>query len=268
MRISGLSHAKKAVYATLAATLLMVFLHWPLAWIPPLLLGAVCVVTPFFHRCSFYLPVISRGRKDARAVALTFDDGPHPESTPELIRLLGIHGVRATFFVVGRRVHAHPDLIRNILDAGHTLGNHSFEHDHWMAFKGKQALMADIAATQRELEAHGVVPEVYRPPVGITYPGLGPVLSDLGLKAVTFSCRALDRGNQTVARLSQRILRQVSPGDIIMLHDLPPREEDRVHWLSEVSAVLEGLKTRQMAILPLESIIGCPVDRRIETKKE
>lgn len=264
MGISRPSNAHKAALVTLAATIVVMIVRWPLTWVPPLLLVLICAAAPFFHRCSFYLPVISSGRKDTGAVALTFDDGPDPESTPDVIRLLSDHGVCATFFVVGQRVHTHPHLIREIIKAGHSLGNHSYRHDHWLAFKGKQALIEDITATQQELERLGVVPAVYRPPVGITYPGLGPVLSERGLKAVTFSCRALDRGNFSVDHIARRILRKVSPGDIIMLHDLPPAKEDRARWLSEVKAVLEGLKDRQLSVQPLERIIGCTVDHRIE----
>jgi peptidoglycan/xylan/chitin deacetylase (PgdA/CDA1 family) len=267
MRIANPSNAHKAAMVTLAATIVVMMVHWPLSWVPPLLLVLVCAAAPFFHRCSFYLPVISSGRKDTQAVALTFDDGPDPESTPELIRLLGNHGVCATFFVVGQRVHTYPHLIREIIKAGHSLGNHSYRHDHWLAFKGKRALIEDIAATQQELERLGVVPAVYRPPVGITYPGLGPVLSELGLKAVTFSCRALDRGNFSVDHIARRILGKVSPGDIVMLHDLPPSKEDRARWLSEVSAVLEGLQARHLEVQPLQKLIGRTVDRRIKTEE-
>ena len=142
-----------------------------LALIPAALFLLLCLVAPFLFRFGFYLPIISRGRTGQRVVALTFDDGPDPATTPHLLRLLAAHDVPATFFVVGQRAAAYPELIRAILDGGHTIGNHSFRHDSLVAFRGPEKIAAEILTAQRVLEGLGVTPMVFRPPVGITYPG-------------------------------------------------------------------------------------------------
>lgn len=267
MRLKQLSHAARIALAVPAAMAAAALVYRPLVWVPPLLFGMVCLAAPFYYRCSFYLPVIARCKTNRDAVALTFDDGPDPASTPVLLSLLAAHGVQATFFVVGRRVRLYPELVRAILDAGHTLGNHSFSHDSLLAFKKRRYLHEDIAATQGELGRLGVVPCVFRPPVGITYPGMGAVLKALGLTAVTFSCRARDHGNKSIKHLSRRILKKAAPGDIIMLHDLPPGQKDLDRWPAEVDAVLAGLKAASLAVRPLGELIGQPIDIR-EEKEE
>lgn len=264
MRVKRLPLAVKTALALMAVMVVVALVHWPLVWVPPLLFGIVCLAAPFCYRIGFFLPIIAHGKKGSGAVALTFDDGPDPISTPVLLSLLEAHGLQATFFVVGRRVRIYPELVRAIMRAGHTLGNHSFNHDSLMAFKGKKHLYEDIAAAQQELGRLGVVPSVFRPPVGITYPGMGSVLKTLELTAVTFTRRARDCGNKSVRHLSHRILKKAAPGDIIMLHDLPPGQKHMDRWLSEVDAVLAGLKARSLTVRPLGELIGRPIDSREE----
>jgi hypothetical protein len=262
MRGRRFNNAGKTAVITLGITVLTALVHRPLVWVPLLLFMVVCLAAPFCYRCGFFLPMIARGDRQSNAVALTFDDGPDPSSTPVLLSLLKAHGVQATFFVVGRRVRKYPDLVREIIQAGHALGNHSFDHDSLMAFKGRRRIYEDIAATQNELARLGVVPKVFRPPMGITYPALGAVLQALALTAVTFSCRALDRGNRSIRHLSRCILKKARPGDIIMLHDLPPRYNSLDYWSVEVNAVLSGLKAGGLVVRPLGELIGCAIDSR------
>ena len=261
--MTGLSNGQKIGLAGVVWALGMAVIDPRLALIPAALFLLLCLVAPFLFRFSFYLPIISRGCTGQRVVALTFDDGPDPATTPHLLRLLAAHDVPATFFVVGQRAASYPELIRAILDDGHTIGNHSFRHDSFVAFRGAEKIAAEILMAQRVLEDLGVRPMVFRPPVGVTYPGLGKVLERLGLVAVTFSCRALDCGNRSLGRLSERILRRARPDDIIMLHDhMPVGRENLSHWLAEVEAILSGIPRKALMFRPLSELIGRPVDRR------
>ena len=99
-----------------------------LAPLPLLAFLLACAIAPFMPGLGFYLPIVSSGKRGERGVALTFDDGPDPEITPRLLDLLDSHGVCATFFVTGERAARHPDIIREILSRGHSIGNHSFSH--------------------------------------------------------------------------------------------------------------------------------------------
>ena len=215
---------------------------------------------PFFPGFGFFLPVISRGSSTEPAVALTFDDGPDPGSTPAILALLAKHRVKATFFVTGRRALRYPEIIEAILSQGHTIGNHTHSHDNFIMCKSSKALLKEILDAQQVLYQMGVVPLAFRPPVGITNPKLGKMLERAGMYALNFSRRAGDRGNRRIAHLSKRILRGVIANDIILLHDTKPRKEVLFQpWLLEVDQVLNGIKAKGLQILPLAELIGRPV---------
>jgi peptidoglycan/xylan/chitin deacetylase (PgdA/CDA1 family) len=246
--------------AAIAVSALLCLVHWRLSLIGLSTYLVMCAMAPFFHRIGFFVPVISRGRPESTAVALTFDDGPDPLSTPALLEILKSHGVQATFFVSGCKVARHACLVDAILQHGHTIGNHSYHHDPLVYFKGLRAIRWEIDATQKALGRFGVIPRVYRPPVGIVGPGLRQPLEDAGLRIVNFSCRAFDRGNKRIPGIAVRILRRVRPGDIILLHDnLPLGESGRREWFREMESLLCGLEQRGVFVRPLHELIGRPV---------
>ena len=220
----------------------------------------MCIAAPFFPGCSFHLPVVSRGSSGRKAVALTFDDGPDPQTTPELLRLLKKHRVAGTFFVNGRKAGLYPHLIEEILNHGHCVANHSFNHDVFMAFRGKQAVIRDIESVQEVLCRHGIAPLAFRPPAGITSPRLREVLQTTGMFAVNFSCRARDGGNRWLRHLSQKILSRLRPDDIVLLHDIAPRSAALLSlWVEEIDRVLEGIHAKGLFVIPLAELIGRPV---------
>jgi len=220
----------------------------------------LCGAAPFFPGFGFFLPVISRGATGQNTVALTFDDGPDPHSTPQVLDLLRKHRVTATFFVTGWKAAAHPELVIEMLRHGHTLGNHSYSHNNFAMFTSAKSLIAEIEAAQQVLGSFGVLALAFRPPVGITGPRLGPALEKTGTYLVNFSCRAFDGGNRWIQRLSQKILTRVSPGDIIVLHDVKPHKPFEVdYWLNEIDLILNGIREKGLAVRPLAEIIGRPV---------
>jgi peptidoglycan/xylan/chitin deacetylase (PgdA/CDA1 family) len=212
------------------------------------------------------MPVVSRGNPTGKSVALTFDDGPDPQTTPLLLEKLAVHRFPATFFVTGARARQYPELISQILAAGHTIGNHSYDHDPLLALRSKGRVRSQIAKTQQFLGTHGVRPLAFRPPGGITSPRLAGPLSDLDMFVVNYSCRARDGGNRRIRDLARRILDRVRPGDIILLHDLPfPNNTDHPRFLNEIDALFRGLGSRELAVLPLAQFINRPIMVRAES---
>lgn len=235
----------------------MFFLDTRLAVIPLAGFILLCLGAPFFPRFGFYLPVISRGRSGKQAVALTFDDGPDPATTPKLLALLSRYGVKAAFFVIGGKAAAHPGLIRDILSRGHTVGNHTYTHDPLILLRSSKRLLGEIRATQDALCAFGIVSFLFRPPSGMTNPRLGKVLRQLDLYLVNFSCRAFDGDNRRISGLSRKILNKIRPDDIVLLHDVrPPKKELLDDWLKEVEQILAGLDAKGLKVLPLSEIIA------------
>jgi peptidoglycan/xylan/chitin deacetylase (PgdA/CDA1 family) len=257
---SSFSLAEKAGAVALVSAFLLFFIEPFLAAIPLILFLLLCFGAPFFPRFGFYLPLVSRGQPGMTGISLTFDDGPSPLSTPVLLDLLARHKLQATFFVVGEKAARYPELMTKILQQGHTIGNHSWNHDYFLMLRSKKKMQDDIHITQEVLKKSGVQPLVFRPPVGITSPLLKEVLNREGLIAVTYSCRAFDRGNRSIDNLSQKILKALNPGDIIMLHDLPAyHERQSDHWQKELDRLL-GTLAKKYDIVPLEQLIQRPVN--------
>ena len=202
----------------------------------------ICFMAPFFPVFGFFLPVVSRGQPGTTGIAITFDDGPSPSSTPIVLDLLARHKLQATFFVVGENAVNYPELIRKIVAEGHSIGNHSWRHDYFLMLRSQKTLGEDIRKTQQMLRQSGVRPLLFRPPAGIIGPRLAKILVQEQLTAVTYSCRAFDRGNRNIHNLAAKILKKLHPGDIVMLHDLQPYQKNQLQqWQNELDTLFSVL---------------------------
>ncbi len=264
-RILTLAPAHLAGVGALSAAALLALIDPRLSAIPLVLFLFACFAAPFFPRRGFYLPVISGGDPSRRAVALTFDDGPDPATTPPLLDLLAEKGVTAAFFLAGARAEAHPDLAARVIEGGHEIGNHSYRHDPFLMLRGTGRVREEILRGREAIARLGVLTFAFRPPVGITNPRLGRPLVEAGSHCVNFSRRALDAGNRRITGLSKKITGPVQPGDIILLHDTaPPGHFDRDLWLAEVGRVIDGIREKGLGIIPLSELTGRPVSVTID----
>ena len=233
------------------------FFSWPALALPPLAIFLLaCLLAPFFADSSFFLPVSSRGKSGQPWVSLTFDDGPHASSTPLLLDFLRRHGLTATFFVNGDKAQSLPDLVRQMLRDGHTIGNHSTSHDNFLMFRGSRRVMAEIGNTQNILAQLGIITRIFRPPVGIVTPRYAVAMAAFGLTMVTFRRRPRDLGNRRIKGLAAGILTDIRGDDILLLHDAPPRQAAIAAWLAELEALVAGISARGLSIVPLENLLG------------
>lgn len=153
-------------------------------------------------------------------IAITFDDGPDPEITPRVLDALDAAGARATFFCVGERAAAHPDLAREIVRRGHAVENHSQHHSIAFGWYGPDRLRREIAAGQATLGAiAGRPPAFFRAPFGVRNPFVDPVLARLGLDYVSWTRRGYDTVDGDPARVLQRLAGALAAGDVLLLHD-------------------------------------------------
>jgi peptidoglycan/xylan/chitin deacetylase (PgdA/CDA1 family) len=252
--------AERVGIGSFLIAVLLLFIDVRLSLIPLLGFILLCLVAPFFPRFSFFLPIISRGTSGKNAIALTFDDGPDPVSTPLLLRLLSKYQVRATFFVNGRKAARHPELIEAILMQGHLIGNHSYNHDSLLFLKSFRVIVDEIKSTEYELQNFGIRPIAFRPPAGITSPRFRKALLQSDVYIVNFSCRSFDGGNRWIGNISKNILKRIRHDDIVLLHDIRQKNERlTLHWLKEIELILKGLKNKGIMVLPLSEIIERPV---------
>ena len=171
--------------------------------------------------CRWFGPVVTRFRPHKKAVWLTIDDGPHPEDTPQLLKLLKKHNARATFFVIGRQVQKHPELTRAILRDGHTLANHTQNHPallFWSFLETRLTREID-QCTQSLHEATGEPSHWFRAPAGMANLFLHFLLCDRKLKLVGWSARGFDGLLHNTDAMADRICKSIRPGAIILLHE-------------------------------------------------
>lgn len=155
-----------------------------------------------------------------REIALTFDDGPNPQVTPQVLDLLDAQGARATFFCIARHALAYPELVREIVRRGHHVENHSHGHSFGFAFFGYGRLARDIDAAQTALTGiTGRPPRFFRAPAGVRGPFLDLVLQRRGLRHTAWTRRGFDAIERDPARVLSRLTRNLAGGDVLLLHD-------------------------------------------------
>lgn len=153
-------------------------------------------------------------------VALTFDDGPDPDVTPQVLDLLDAYAARATFFCIADAAARHPVLCREIARRGHGVENHSRRHFAGFALLGVRGMRDEIDRAQVILtEVCGRAPQFFRPPAGLRNPLLDPVLYATGLQLVSWTRRGFDTRTSDAARVAARLLDELAAGDILLLHD-------------------------------------------------
>jgi peptidoglycan/xylan/chitin deacetylase (PgdA/CDA1 family) len=183
---------------------------------------------------------------DTDALALTFDDGPHPDYTPRLLEILARHQVRATFFPVGEFAHQHPELVRRVAEAGHAIGNHSWSHAAFPFITGREQ-REQIRAAANILAPYEQ--RIFRPPYG--YENAISHLNALwlGYQVVGWSVQAEDWFDREAGQITDRLLSQIKRGSIVILHErvfdaLNERYFDREPTLKAVEMLLERLGHR------------------------
>jgi peptidoglycan/xylan/chitin deacetylase (PgdA/CDA1 family) len=165
-------------------------------------------------------PFICRGSNARRAVALTFDDGPDPRSTPRLLELLREANIKAAFFCIGKRVEANPELAAQIAREGHLLENHTYSHSNFTNFFSVARLRAELGRTQEIIaKTSGCSPAYFRPPVGLSNPRIFRAAHSLKMQVVGWTIRSLDTVIADPKKILARVMRGLCPGAIILLHD-------------------------------------------------
>ena len=213
-----------------------------------------CLAWGVLHpRSRLFGPNRSRLSTGEKVVALTFDDGPHPEVTPRVLDILRERNVRATFFLIGKHVERHPEIVRRIAADGHTLGCHSYGHSYRFWLLPPRRLLREVRDSKAAVEAASGAPcRWFRAPVGMKSCLLHPALERSGLELVSWDVRFLERRPSGRAVVGRRLLRSVGPGSILLLHDghdRDPRGNPAV--LEDLPLVLSTLDGMGYRCVPL-----------------
>ena len=150
---------------------------------------------------------------------MTFDDGPHPKYTKEILEILAEYNVKATFFVVGENAKAHPELIHAQLQGGHEIGNHTYSHKR-PAKQTKEEFLADMNACNEVLTSITNTPiRLFRPPEGVCNDDVKRACGEKGLSIVLWSIDTRDWAHTPPCEICKNVKQNVRDGSIILLHD-------------------------------------------------
>jgi polysaccharide deacetylase family sporulation protein PdaB len=167
----------------------------------------------------FYGTVFHEVKTKQKVVALTFDDGPYPPYTGQVLDVLKEYQVPATFFVLGKNVEKYPELVRRIVAEGHQLGNHTYNHIDLLK-ADRQAIIEEIDKTSRAIKAAtGLDVQVVRPPHGFRDAVVMDIMAERRLKVVEWSVMSRDWTNPGADTIAERTVGKVKSGSVILLHD-------------------------------------------------
>ncbi len=226
--------------------------------------GTLLMLYLLFHPRNQWL-VANRFRVecgDRPCVALTFDDGPTPDHTERLLAVLHQKNVVATFFVVGERAERHPQLLRRLAGEGHVIGNHTYSHRSMFCFLTPGRLRDEINRPQETIERIcGVRPRYFRSPVGLRHPLLGVYLREAGLEYISWKIRTFDTLLREPRPILRRVLEQVAPGDIILMHD----SDSAGVTLELLPRMIDELRNRGFEFVTVES--RSPAEVRVSHRR-
>ncbi|MBD2451521.1 polysaccharide deacetylase family protein [Nostoc sp. FACHB-152] len=170
-----------------------------------------------------------------KVIALTFDDGPWPQSTTQVLDILKQNNIKATFFVVGNNVKNYPDLLKRVNIEGHAIGNHTWHH--WYHFMNQQAAAYEIDHTTDLIyKTTGVKTNLFRPPGGIMHNGVAAYARNRKYAVVMWSSDSVDYSQPVVPKLVDNVFRLAKPGGIVLMHDGGGNRSRTVQALPEIVA--------------------------------
>jgi peptidoglycan/xylan/chitin deacetylase (PgdA/CDA1 family) len=184
----------------------------------------------YFIGLNFHLTSINHLNTSDKKVLLTFDDGPHA-NTVKVLEVLKKHNVKALFFIIGKNIQSNEAILKQIVADGHQIGNHSFSHHNFIDLWSTKKVAEDFASCQKLIEQYQPQSKLFRPPYGVTNPNIAKALKQLNLQSIGWNVRSYDTSIKDVEKIKQRVLSQLKPGAIILLHD-------RLDFMPELLEVL------------------------------
>ncbi|MBE9198144.1 MULTISPECIES: polysaccharide deacetylase family protein [unclassified Nodularia (in: cyanobacteria)] len=168
-----------------------------------------------FQGATIKAAKLAQGQK---VIALTFDDGPWPETTSQVLDILKKNNIKGTFFVVGKNVKNYPHLVKRVVTEGHAIGNHTWHH--WYHYMNPKAAAYEVDHTTDLIyQTAGVKTNLFRPPGGIMHNGVSAYARNSKYAIIMWSSDSLDYSRPTVPNLVNNVFRTAEPGGIVLLHD-------------------------------------------------
>ncbi|MFC4475849.1 polysaccharide deacetylase family protein [Flavobacterium chungangensis] len=185
-----------------------------------------------------------------KKIALTFDDGPSIY-TLEVLELLKKYDAKATFFCIGKNIETHPEILQKVIDDGHLVGNHSYSHSKFFDFYHEDKITEEIRKTDKLLEKFTSRKiNFFRPPYGVTTPSIRRALKTTGHKTIGWNIRSLDGGTKNKELIFNRLIKHISPGGIVLLHDTAE------HSVLVLEQFLQFLQQNNYEVISVEELLN------------
>ncbi len=202
-------------------------------------------------RSDFFMRVASGGDTTFAEVALTFDDGPSPETTPAILDVLKKNGITAAFFCIGEKAVEHPELLQRIADEGHIIGNHSYSHHFFFDFLSHDNMVREIRNTNKAIEK--IIRKrvhLFRPPYGVTTPVLAKAVKKAKMTPVGWTLRSMDTVTSSSSKLVNKITKNLRPGDVILLHDT------ETVTVESLQKIIDSINQKDLNIVPVDTLLN------------
>jgi peptidoglycan-N-acetylglucosamine deacetylase len=213
---------------------------------------------------QWYGTTFVSGARGTKRIALTYDDGPNDPHTYRLLEVLEKRGARATFFLVGRYAQQRPEIVREVVKAGHAIGNHTFTHPN-LAIASVVQNRLQIEECQRAiLEVTGEAPRLFRPPYGGRRPATLQIAHSLGLEPVMWNVTSYDWQVPPAEKIVKTCVRQMRGGDVILMHDGSHRAfgADRSQTVLATETLLERYQAAGYEFVTVPDMAGLVVSRQ------
>jgi peptidoglycan/xylan/chitin deacetylase (PgdA/CDA1 family) len=194
----------------------------------------------------------------SRQIALTYDDGPNDPHTLRMLEVLARQGVPATFFLIGRHVQQHQEIAREIVQAGHAVGNHTFTHP-LLTFKSESEISQQLSECRAALQdAIGEHSNLFRPPFGGRRPAVLRVARELGMQPVMWNVTGYDWKAPPADVIERKVAKQIRGGDVILLHDGGHKEmgADRSQTVMATDRLIVRYKSEGYEFVTIPRMIG------------
>ena len=223
-------------------------------YIYPLLLIVYSLIV--FYGCyyvgsNFFIKIVCEANTDKKEIAISFDDGPGKNYTPEILQILNSENIQAAFFCIVNRIAGNEDIVRQIKEAGHIIGNHSFSHHFWFDLYSAKKMQADLEQMDESMNTvTGLKPKLFRPPYGVTNPNVKKAIINGGYTPVGWSVRSMDTVIKDENKLLNKINTAIKSAAVFLFHDTSKITVD------VLPKFIQEVKKRGYHIVPLDKLLA------------
>lgn len=205
----------------------------------------------YFIQSNFYIQTICSAKTNKKEIAISFDDGPATNYTKEILQVLKNENVPATFFCIGNRITGNENILQQIDEEGHIIGNHSYSHHFWFDLFSSKKMLDDMQMMDEKTKTTiGLTPKLFRPPYGVTNPNLKKAIIKGNYIPIGWNIRSMDTVINDEEKLLKKIIAVIKPGSIILFHDTSKTT------LSVLPAFIQYVKTNGYEITRLDKMLN------------